>query len=102
MEIFEDKVYVELIDNLEALLEVLHKESLKGSLHRVMKNSDTMRNFARKYNEKNHSNEKKNYYFRRLSRGLERSKKELEDQGFSQVELYSLQDTISYVNSLIV
>lgn len=101
MEIFKDKVYIELIENLEGLMEVLHKESSRGSLHRVMKNSDTMRNFARRYNEKNHSDEKKNYYFRCLSRGLEKSKKILEEQGFSQVDLYSLQDTISYVNSLI-
>jgi hypothetical protein len=97
-EILKDKDFIKLVDLAELSTELLIMESNKGSLHRIYKQCDHIRENVNKVNAKLKDNEQKRFYNRIFERALEKSISIL-DKDFHQAETYFVQDLLSHIRS---
>ncbi len=89
---------MKLVNIAEVLSELIVKESESGSLIRVYKQCDYIRDAVNKFNQK-FDGEKALFYNRIFERSLEKSMKILEIDGFHQSEIYFVQDLLSHIRS---
>ena len=96
-EFLKDKKFMKLIDYAELSVELLEKETEKGSLIRLYKIADNIREVVNNANQKLKDDQLK-FYNRIFERGLDRSIKVLE-KDFHQSEIYFLQNLLSHIRS---
>ena len=96
--LLKDKKFMKLVNIAEVLSELIVKESESGSLLRVYRQCDYIRDAVNEFNGK-FDGEKAKFYNRIYERALEKSMKILELDGFHLSEIYFLQNLLSHIRS---
>ena len=97
-EMLKDKNFMKLVNIAELSAELLIRESNKGSLHRIYKQCDHIRENVNIVNNKIKDEEQTRFYNRIFERALEKSLSILY-KDFHQVEIYFVQDLLSHIRS---
>ena len=97
-EFLKDKKFMKLIGCAEVMVDVLESETKKGSLIRLYKTADDIREVVNNVNKRLEIDKLK-FYNRIFERALDRSIKELE-KDYHQSEIYFLQNLLSHIRSL--
>jgi len=97
-EFLKDKKFMKLIGCAEVMVDVLEIETKKGSLIRLYKTADDIREVVNNVNQRLEIDQLK-FYNRIFERALDRSVKEL-GKDYHQSEIYFLQNLLSHIRSL--
>ena len=93
----KDKKFMKLVGCAELMADVLENETKRGSLIRLYKTADNIREIVNIVNQRLEKDKLK-FYNRIFERALDRSIKVLE-KDYHQSEIYFLQDLLSHIRS---